>query len=77
MKKDKFKYCLYYEVQDSGNQDISTKEQIDEWNFKPLIFNSIEEAIQFRTNNDRSNIEDDYFIPEDLKYCGIRVYEGE
>ncbi len=73
-----YTFCLYYEVQDSSNEDIDgfKKDNAFESGYSPIIFKSIEEAMSFRENPDFSMISNKY-LDEETKYWNIRVFENK
>lgn len=81
-KKDKF--CLYFEVQDSGVQNVLSNEKdengtnlLERYNYKPLLFNSVEEAKAFRKNPKIHLVNMRLLKPWriEIKHCYIRLYE--
>lgn len=73
-----YTFCLYYEVQDSSNEDIDgfKKDNAFESGYSPIIFKSIEEAMSFRENPDFSMISNKY-LDKETKYWNIRVFENK
>ena len=75
------KFYLSFPVIDSGEYTVTDLEN------KPILFNSVEEAKEFRDKNDYSNINEEhhYWLNSnrkkggtevDLSLCSIVYYEG-
>lgn len=72
-----YKFALYYEVQDSGNAYVKTKEVLNPSGkylcYKPFLFDSVEDAMKFRENPPMDLINDDLWYGKE--HWGILVIE--
>jgi hypothetical protein len=62
-------FALYYQVMDSCNEFIVDKEG------KVILFNSVDEAIEFRKGNDNTKIKTNSWA--EIEDCYICLYEEQ